>query len=192
MPETITESSTPPTSSNMSDNIESVHHPLYLHPNDHPGLILIAKKLTGNENYSSWKRSMMIALSAKNKLKIITGELKEPSTDSPLKAVWDRTNDMVISWILNSVSESTGNNLRFVHTASALWKELGDHYAQLDGHRMFQITADLTQLKQNNMSIEVYYQNMKGFWDELDALEAPYDCICNCACENGKTNGERE
>ncbi|GKA55658.1 retrovirus-related pol polyprotein from transposon TNT 1-94 [Tanacetum coccineum] len=46
-------------------DINSPNHPLYLHPNDHLGLILISKKLTGLENYSSWKRSMMIALMPK-------------------------------------------------------------------------------------------------------------------------------
>nr|GEZ69093.1 hypothetical protein [Tanacetum cinerariifolium] len=37
-----------------------------------PGMILISKKLTGSGNYSTWKRSMMIALSARNKLKLAT------------------------------------------------------------------------------------------------------------------------
>ena len=47
------------------NDVNSPHHPLYLHPQDHPGLILISKKLTGSENYGSWKRSMVIALNAK-------------------------------------------------------------------------------------------------------------------------------
>lgn len=46
-------------------SIESNLHPLYLHNNDHPGLVLISKKLLGFENYNPWKRSMKIALSAK-------------------------------------------------------------------------------------------------------------------------------
>nr|XP_043615966.1 uncharacterized protein LOC122587871 [Erigeron canadensis] len=135
---------------------------------------------------------MVIALSAKNKLKIVTGEYKEPESTSNLKPMWDRTNDMVISWILNTISDSISNTLSFVNTASALWKELNEHYAQLDGHRIYQVTVDVTQLKQSNTSVEVYYHRLKGFWDELDALEAPYACTCNCICENGKTNGERE
>ena len=87
------------------DDPNSPNHPLCLHPNDHPGLILISKKLTGSDNYSTWKRSMMIALNAKNKLKLVTGEYQEPATTSPLGALWERTNDMVISWILNTISD---------------------------------------------------------------------------------------
>ncbi|GJZ01350.1 cysteine-rich receptor-like protein kinase 8 [Tanacetum coccineum] len=59
---------------NEDDDPSSPNHPLYLHQNDHPGLILISKKLTESDNYGSWKRSMMIALNAKNKLKITTSE----------------------------------------------------------------------------------------------------------------------
>ncbi|GKA77185.1 ribonuclease H-like domain-containing protein [Tanacetum coccineum] len=65
------------------DDINSPHHPLYFHPNDHPGLLLIVKKLNGSDNYGTWKRSMLIALSAKNKLKLINGEYDEPTMDSP-------------------------------------------------------------------------------------------------------------
>ncbi|GJW23003.1 cysteine-rich receptor-like protein kinase 8 [Tanacetum coccineum] len=70
----------------LQNDINSPHHPLYFHPNDHPGLLLIAKKLNGSDNYGTWKRSMLIALSAKNKLKLINEEYKEPPITSPLKA----------------------------------------------------------------------------------------------------------
>ena len=135
---------------------------------------------------------MTIALNAKNKLKIITKAYPEPDEDSPLRALWERNNDMIISWILNTVSDQISNNLSFVHSASALWLELQDHYSQLDGHRIYQLSNEIAQLKQSNCSVEVFYQKLKGFWDEMDALEAPYTCTCNCTCENGRLNGARE
>ena len=100
------------------DDTTSINHPLFLHQNDHPGLILISKKLLGSENYSSWRRSMTIALNAKNKLKIITKEYPEPpDATSPLRALWERNNDMIISWILNTVHDQVSNNLSFVNSA---------------------------------------------------------------------------
>ena len=116
MPSTTSEST-----QSVTDDITSPNHPLYLHPNDHPGLILISKKLTGSDNYSTWKRSMMIALNAKNKLSIVNGDYQEPVSTSSLKALWDRTNDMVISWILNTISDQISNSLNFVNFASDLW-----------------------------------------------------------------------
>ncbi|GJX76021.1 cysteine-rich receptor-like protein kinase 8 [Tanacetum coccineum] len=172
------------------DDVNSPHHPLYFHLNDHPGLLLIAKKLNGSDNYGTWKRSMLIALSAKNKLKLINREYVEPLVTSSLRAYYERANDMLISWILNIVSKQIGNHLTFVN--SALWSELQEHYSQLDCHRIYQLANEIVELKQSNCTIEVYYHKLKGLWDELDATEAPYACTCKCTCENEKENGERE
>ncbi|XP_071708394.1 uncharacterized protein [Rutidosis leptorrhynchoides] len=172
--------------SSLEEDLNSPNHPLYLHQNDHPGLILISKKLTGSDNYSSWRRSMMIALNAKNKLKIVTGDIIEPAANSPVKAFWERTNDMIISWILNTITDQIGNSLNFVNNAAELWRELHERYSQLDGHIIYQLTNEITQLKQDSMTVEAYYQKLKGYWDEMDALEAPYTYTCTCNCENGK------
>nr|GEW39485.1 cysteine-rich RLK (receptor-like protein kinase) 8 [Tanacetum cinerariifolium] len=120
-------------------------HPLYLHQNDHPWLLLISIKLNGSDNYSSWKRSIMIALNAKNKMKIINGKFPEPNLDSAIRAF----------------------NLNFIHSASKLWLELQELYAQIDGHRIYQLSNDIVQLKQADCTIEVYYHKIKGLWDSL-------------------------
>ncbi|XP_071715135.1 uncharacterized protein [Rutidosis leptorrhynchoides] len=134
---------------------------------------------------------MMIALNAKNKLQIINGEFLEPESNSRIRALWERTNDMIISWILNTITDQISNSLNFVNTARELWKELQEQYSQLDGHRIYQLTNDIIQLKQHQCSIEVYYHKLKGFWDELDAIEAPYNRTCICKYENGRVNIER-
>ena len=67
---------------------------------------------------------MMIALNARNKLKLINGEFFEPGVNSPLRSLWEIANDMVISWILNTISEQVGNNLSYVNYATALWNNL--------------------------------------------------------------------
>ena len=82
---------TPTPTTTTIDDVTSPNHPLFLHQNDHPGLFLISKKLTGSDNYGSWKRSMMIALNAKNKLKIVNGEFVEPRINSDLRPLWERT-----------------------------------------------------------------------------------------------------
>ncbi|GKD35131.1 serine carboxypeptidase S28 family protein [Tanacetum coccineum] len=49
----------------MSSDITS---PLFLHPSDGPGLLTLQEKLTGAQNYHSWRRAMEIGLSTKRKL----------------------------------------------------------------------------------------------------------------------------
>lgn len=73
-----------------------VYHPLYLHPNDNPGLKLVNQILTG-DNISQWKQAMTIALSAKNKLRVVNGTCAAPSPDSAYLELWKSCNNMVIS-----------------------------------------------------------------------------------------------
>ncbi|GJY74958.1 ribonuclease H-like domain-containing protein, partial [Tanacetum coccineum] len=138
------------------------------------------------------ERSMMIALNARNKLKLINGEFEEPALKSEIRSMWEIANDMVISWILNTISEQIGNNMSFINSASTLWNELSKHYSQLDGHMIYQVTNNIINHKQSNTTIMWYYHKLKGLWDELDALKAPYACMCRCDSDNGRTNGERE
>ncbi|GJW87672.1 hypothetical protein Tco_0163012, partial [Tanacetum coccineum] len=76
-----------------------------------------------------------------------------------------------------------------------LWllSEIARALLSLDGtSRIYQLANEIVELKQSNCTIEVYYHKLKGLWDEIDAIEAPYACSCKCTCENGKENGERE
>ena len=38
---------------------------------------------------------MMIALNARNKLKLINGEFEEPPGNSSIRSLWERANDMI-------------------------------------------------------------------------------------------------
>lgn len=54
----------------------------YLHPSKNPGLVLISQPLT-EDNFSSWHRTMLMALDRKNKVGFIDGSLKKPKEDQP-------------------------------------------------------------------------------------------------------------
>ena len=53
--------------------------PLYIHPSDNPGIPLVSTPFNG-ENFDSWKRSVVIALSAKHKLTLVDGSYSKPGT----------------------------------------------------------------------------------------------------------------
>ncbi|XP_022030483.1 uncharacterized protein LOC110931392 [Helianthus annuus] len=65
-------------------------NPLFLHPSDHPGMILVSKQFDGT-GFGSWKRAMSIALSAKNKFGFVDGSV----TISTNPSLWSRCNDML-------------------------------------------------------------------------------------------------
>ena len=70
--------------------------PLFLHPSDQPGQGLVADIFNGDD-FENWRRSMTVALSAKQKLSFVVGTNKKPKAGSPLLPYWQRCNDMVIS-----------------------------------------------------------------------------------------------
>ncbi|KAK3194456.1 hypothetical protein Dsin_025766 [Dipteronia sinensis] len=91
----------------------------------HPGLVLISKPLN-RDNYSTWKMAMTLALNSKNKLDFVNGSIKAPSeeTDPEGYAAWSQCNDMVHSWIVNSLSPEISDSVIYYSTAHEVWKDL--------------------------------------------------------------------
>ena len=94
-----------------------ISNPYFTHHSDHPGLVLISKPLNG-DNYSAWRRAMTLALNAKNKLGFVNGTIKAPSEETHLDdyATWSRCNDMVHSWIVNTLNPEISNSLIYYAT----------------------------------------------------------------------------
>ncbi|XP_074361251.1 uncharacterized protein LOC141701514 [Apium graveolens] len=160
--------------------------------NDHPGLVLISKKLTATDNFGPWKRSITISLSVKNKIGIVNGTYVRPEETSVLRAQWDRVNDMVISWIMNTVSNEISNGMDFVTSAHQMWEELHDQFSSVNGHRVYQVLKELHALEHSDKSVEIYYHKLKNLWDEYAALESVIAYKCGCQCGFYKLHEERE
>lgn len=58
-------------------------HPYYVHPSDLLGASLVSELFDGT-CYSSWRRSILVALFVRNKLDFIHGTSDMPSVTSPL------------------------------------------------------------------------------------------------------------
>ena len=122
-------SSTQPSSVQIQLGKSAIDDPLspyFFHHSDSPELVLVSQQLTG-ENYTSWSRAMTIALSVKNKLGFINGTISRP-VDANLLEPWVRNNNIVISWILNSVSKEISASVLFTDSACEIWQDLKDHY----------------------------------------------------------------
>ncbi|XP_076931060.1 uncharacterized protein LOC143596082 [Bidens hawaiensis] len=154
-------------------------NPLFLHPSDHPGMILVSKSFDGSV-FGAWKRAMTIALSAKNKLVFVNGEFVSP-TDTSQISLWNRCNDMVISWILNVLSREISASVPYVTSARQLWLELNDRYGQDNGAKYYQLQKSLSDLVQGNSDVASYFTKLKTIWDELSSLNTIPTCTCGTA-----------
>ncbi|KAI8560997.1 hypothetical protein RHMOL_Rhmol04G0300700 [Rhododendron molle] len=108
---------------NMGDNqnkdspVESTS-PFFIHQSDHPDLLLVTKRLDGN-NYATWRCSMVIALTAKTKIGFLNSAIKAPDAAKKLVdyALWELCDKMVLSWLLNSAEVDFVDGVVYAETA---------------------------------------------------------------------------
>ncbi|XP_062088784.1 uncharacterized protein LOC133795348 [Humulus lupulus] len=125
-PQTQSAQSNPSIPLTMIKNpLEDPSNPYFLHHGDNPGNTLVSQPLTGQDNYTSWSRAMLLAISVKNKIGFLDGSISKPSISDPvLHTAWIRNNNMVISWILNSVSKEISSSILYDESASTIWSDL--------------------------------------------------------------------
>ena len=157
-------------SNNNMNNQSLLQNPLFLHPSDGPGTLVIGEKLMGAQNYRSWRRSVEIALSTKRKLRFIRGTVPRSTDDVNLQEQWDTCNNLVISWLMNSVSESIAKSVMFVGTAHAIWLQLETRFALCNGSHKYKLNKETYEIMQSGRSVSEYYTDMKCVWEELDSM----------------------
>lgn len=61
----------------FSDHLSNPSHPLFLHPDENPALILVNPPLS-DTNFQQWRHDMLVALKTKNKDKFVLDTLSCP------------------------------------------------------------------------------------------------------------------
>ncbi|KAH0716167.1 hypothetical protein KY285_007248 [Solanum tuberosum] len=162
-----------------------VASPFYLHPSESAGSTLLPAIFDGTD-YRSWRRVVLRALSVKSKTSFINGKLVKPTSTDPTFAHWERCDDMVTSWMLNSLSPDLRDGLQYVNNAKVFWEELEDRYDQTNGCKLYQIQKEINDLVQGNLDITGYFIKMKKLWEEMNTIVVTSQCSCVCTC-GGKT-----
>ena len=151
---------------------------LFLHHGNSPGMILISQPLLG-ENYHTWSRSMMMALTVKNKVGFINETISTPNDETlPSFNLWTRCNMMVISQILNLVSKDIASSVICTNTSQEMQEDLKERFAQGNGPRVFKIQKAISSLTQDQCNVSTYFTKLKSLWDKLNNYRAFPPCSC--------------
>ncbi|XP_049364164.1 uncharacterized protein LOC125828893 [Solanum verrucosum] len=137
-----------------------ISYPFYLYSSDSPGMSLVNFIFDGR-GFQGWRRTILIALLAKNKLSFIDGTCKIPDLDSSEYQPWSRCNDMVTSWLLNSLSKDIADSVIYSKTARDLYIDLEQRFGQSNGAKLFHLQKELSDLVQANSDVAGYYTKMK-------------------------------
>ncbi|RVW71046.1 hypothetical protein CK203_057819 [Vitis vinifera] len=95
-------------SSSSSHQMETSHLPITAH------------KLNG-QNYLQWSQSILMFIRGKEKDDYITGASTAPETTASTYKKWIAENNMVMSWLVNSMTADIGENFLSFDTAKEIW-----------------------------------------------------------------------
>ncbi|KAM6593677.1 uncharacterized protein LOC115710762 [Cannabis sativa] len=140
-----------------STNANDLSNPYFLSNGDNPGVVLVPKILKGSENYSTCRRSMSIALVARNKVKFVNGKLPQPDDDHEDYDSWCRCNSTVIYWILHAISDEIVDSIMYHDNAAEVWTELHERFNEKNAPRIFEAKKTMQSLTQGSNSVTTYY-----------------------------------
>ncbi|GJY59892.1 ribonuclease H-like domain-containing protein [Tanacetum coccineum] len=98
---------------------------------------------------------------------------------------WDRCNAMVLTWIMNVVSQDVYTGLVYSKNATVVWKELRETYDKVNGSAVYNLLQKINSVKQGGSLIADYYHRLNSLWREFDALTKlpKYICDVKCCCD---------
>lgn len=154
----------------------------FLHPSDNSNTVVVTPELMGS-NYLSWSRAFTLAISVKNKLGFLDGSVPMPEPTESLYPPWLRCNNLLLSWLLKSISKDLASTVLYINSAKHVWDKLKARFAQPDEARIFHLQYQLNLLVQGSLSISDYFTQLNAIWEELrNYRPLPY-CSCgHCTC----------
>lgn len=122
--ENIAKWSTSATTSIEANPLNQVINPLedtassfYLHHSKNHRTVTVTLELTSN-NYPSWRRSFQLAISIGNKQGFLDGSILKPTQEDPLYLLWIRYNNLIVAWLLKSISSSIASTVFYLEDAN--------------------------------------------------------------------------
>ncbi|XP_050156356.1 uncharacterized protein LOC126630314 [Malus sylvestris] len=129
----------------------------------------LSSVLLNEFNYLPWSRAISLALGGRGKLPFIQKDDIMPETTSPDYAAWVSQDQLIMSWLLNSMEPKMAEIFSYSVSSHHLWNSVRDMYGNLNNAaRVFQLKKDLTELQQGNLSFVQHLGNLKAKWNELD------------------------
>lgn len=120
-------------------------------------------------NYLSWSRAISLALGGRSKLGYVNGTIKPPETSSATFDAWQSNDQLVMSWILNSMEPKLSEIFSYSDSSHILWESIKEMYdSQHNAARVFELKKSLAGLKQGNQTFIQHLGSMKSMWNELD------------------------
>lgn len=146
---TINQNSTVSSPSGMSDGSQ---------------ILITGHKLNGN-NYLQWSQSVMMFICGRGKDDYLSGAAAPPKADDPKFRSWKSENSMVMSWLINSMTNEIGENFLLYGIAREIWEAVRETYSNKENtSELFEIESILHDLWQSEMTVTQYFNTLTRYW----------------------------
>ncbi|RVW98483.1 Retrovirus-related Pol polyprotein from transposon RE1 [Vitis vinifera] len=164
------ESRTEESNSEVTSRPEAVHSSSASTTNDII-LPITGHKLNG-QNFIQWAQSVRIFICGKGKEEYLTGAIVQPKEDDPRYRTWKLENSMVMSWLINSMTNDIGENFMYYGTTKEIWDAVRETYSNIDNtSAIFEIKSILQDLRQGDSTVTEYFNILTRYWQQLDIYE---------------------
>jgi hypothetical protein len=156
--------------------------PYYIHPSENPTTVCVSPQLEGENNYHGWIKRMQHVLATKNKFRFVDGSIPIPREDDLNFIASERCNNLVHSWLINSMKPQVAESVVYIENAMDVWKDLKERYLQGDRVRVATLYQEISNFKQGNARVYDYFTEMRAMWEELDQFRPIPQCTCPFMC----------
>lgn len=153
-------------SSNSEVTIPSSHGGM-----DSSHLPITGHKLNG-QNFLQWSQSIMMFICGKGKDDYLTSVASPPAKGDLKFKEWKTENNMVISWLINSMNNDIGENFLLYETAKEIWDAaIGMYLDNENTAELFEIEGILHDLCQGDLPVTQYFKLPTHYWLQSDMSE---------------------
>nr|CAD1835675.1 unnamed protein product [Ananas comosus var. bracteatus] len=151
-----------------------------------PSTINVANFVTlklNDNNYLLWETQVVSPIESQDLLGFLMGETIAPpkmstsesgaTVNNPDYTSWVRTDRLVKSWIVGTLSEEVLGHAVGLQTAAEVWTALTNYFKQSSIAREFDLLAQLQHIRKGNNPLPTYLRNFKSICDQLHAIGKP-------------------
>lgn len=100
--------------------------------------------LEGESNYHGWEKRMQRVISTKKKFKFVNGSIPIPREDDLNYVMWERCNNLVHSWLINSIKPQIVESVFYIEHVVDIWNNLKECYLQGDRVRVVALHQNIS------------------------------------------------
>ena len=125
-------------------------------------------------NYNHWRSQILPTVRAYDLENYLLGTITPPikfmndqSTVNPAYSQWLRLDQLLLGWLLSSISESMLGHVVNCNSSSEIWTTLGQLFSTKSKARLLQLRFLLQTTKKGSLFIEDYFLKMKTIAQDL-------------------------